>query len=343
MSSRIPTIKEIAKIVGISPSAVSRALHDHPSIGKATRERVKQVAAEIGYEPNHLAIYFQKRKTFTIGVIVAELVEEFFSRAISGIEEMALQHDYTVLIGQSHDDEAQEKQVIETMKRHRVDGLIVSMAKHTQCYEHYRYLQQHQLPVVFFDCVPNMPDLWAVEADMVEGSLKAARFLLRQGHRIIALINGPETLPASIQRLQGYRLALEKNRLKYDPNLTLFTDLTPSGVAAALKELLHYKRKPTAILAFNDYVALELTHELRHQLPEISKKIAIVSFANLHINKYVAQPPIASLEQFPYEQGQKAMQLLMQAIQEKEQHGHLCHAQRIVITPRLVIHAAVAN
>lgn len=338
MSSRMPTIKEIARIVGISPSAVSRALHDHPSIGKQTRERVKQVAAELGYEPNQLAIYFQKRRTFTVGVIVPELAEEFFSKAVSGIEDVALQHDYTVLIGQSHDDEQQEKRVIETMKRHHVDGLIVSIAKQMQQHDHYHRLMQYHLPLVFFDCVPDMPQIWAVEADLVEGTMKAVRFLLRQGHRIIALVNGPQCLPASLQRLQGYRLAMEKNRLKYDPNLTLYTDLSASAIAQALKELFHYKRKPTAILAFNDYVALEIMHELRQQWPEISDKMAIVSYANLHINKYVAHPPMASLEQFPYEQGQKAMQLLIQAIQEKEQHGQLISAPHISISPRLVVH-----
>lgn len=338
MASRMPTIKEIARIVGVSPSAVSRALHDHPSIGKDTREKIKQVAAELGYEPNQLAIYFQKRRTFTVGVIVAELAEEFFSKAISGIEDVALQHDYTVLIGQSHDDEQQERRVIETMKRHHVDGLIVSIAKHVKHYDHYQRLMQHRLPLVFFDCIPQMPQIWAVEADLVEGAMKAVRFLLRQGHRIIALINGPETLPASMQRLQGYRLAMEKNRLKYDPHLTLFTDLSPSGIAHALSELRDYKRKPTAILAFNDYVALELMHELKQQCAEISDNLAIVSFANLHINKYVAHPPIASLEQFPYEQGQKAMQLLIQAIQDKEQYNEPLSPRRITVSPRLVVH-----
>ncbi|SFV35934.1 LacI family DNA-binding transcriptional regulator [Thermoflavifilum thermophilum] len=343
MSSRMPTIKEIAKIVGISPSAVSRALHDHPSIGKDTRERVKQVAAELGYEPNQLAIYFQKRRTFTVGVIVADLAEEFFSKAVSGIEDMALQHDYTVLIGQSHDDEQQERRLIETMKRHHVDGLILSIAKQVKQYDYYQRLLEQRLPLVFFDCVPDMPQIWAVEADLVEGAMKAVRFLLRQGHRIIALINGPQSLPASLQRLQGYRMAMEKNRLKYDPNLTLFTDLSPSSTAQALRELCDYKRKPTAILAFNDYVALELMHELRQQRPEISDKIAIVSFANLHINKYVAHPPIASLEQFPYEQGQKAMELMMQAIEEKVQHGKPASTRRITVSPRLVLHVQEKN
>ncbi|HXL58840.1 MAG TPA: LacI family DNA-binding transcriptional regulator, partial [Chitinophagaceae bacterium] len=123
MSLKQPTIKEIANRLNISVSTVSRALHDHHSIGLRTKMRVQQLAKELNYEPNQTAIFFQQRKTFTIGVILPELSEAFFSSAISGIEDAANKNKYTVLLGQSHDDEEREKQIAETMKNHRVDGL----------------------------------------------------------------------------------------------------------------------------------------------------------------------------------------------------------------------------
>ena len=109
-----PTIKEIARRLNISASTVSRALHDHPSIGLRTKMRVQQLAAELNYEPNQTAIFFQKRKTFTIGVILPELSEAFFSAAISGIEDMAGRNQYSVLMGQSHDEEEREKQIYDS-------------------------------------------------------------------------------------------------------------------------------------------------------------------------------------------------------------------------------------
>src|SRR5215211_9397817 len=120
MSSHQPTIKEIAKTLNISVSTVSRALHDHSSIGLRTKMRVKQLAKELNYEPNQTAIFFQQGKTFTIGVILPELSEAFFSSAISGIEDAAHKANYTVLMGQSHDVVDKEKELINAMKKHRV-------------------------------------------------------------------------------------------------------------------------------------------------------------------------------------------------------------------------------
>src|SRR6476469_1597027 len=132
MESKLPTIKEIAQQLNISPSTVSRALHDHPSIGLRTRLQVQQLAQELNYEPNQTAIFFKQRKTFTIGVVLPTLTEEFFSRAISGIEDIALAHHYNVFFGQSHDDMEREKQIVTAMKNQRVAGVIASLAKHTK-------------------------------------------------------------------------------------------------------------------------------------------------------------------------------------------------------------------
>jgi len=132
MENHLPTIKEIAKELNISISTVSRALHDHPSIGLRTKMRVQELAKQLQYEPNQTAIFFQQGKTFTIGVILPELSEAFFSAAISGIEDAAHKSNYTVLLGQSHDSIDKEKQLIETMKKHRVDGLIISISKRVE-------------------------------------------------------------------------------------------------------------------------------------------------------------------------------------------------------------------
>src|SRR6201991_2365791 len=134
---RLPTIKEIAKQLNVSVSTVSRALHDHPGIGLRTRMRVQKLAQELHYEPNQAAIFFKQRKTFTIGVVLPNLKEEFFSNAISGIEDVAKENKYHVFIGQSHDDVETEKQIVAAMKDQHVDGLIVSLSKHTKNYDHF--------------------------------------------------------------------------------------------------------------------------------------------------------------------------------------------------------------
>ena len=150
MEQKPATIKEIARRLNVSVSTVSRALHDHPSIGLRTKTQVQQLAKDLNYEPNQAAISFKQGRTMTLGVLLPNLGEEFFSMAINGIEDVATKNKYTVLIGQSHDDVGREKQIVDTMRRHRVDGLIVSLSKTTRTYEHFEQLKKYNIPVVFF-------------------------------------------------------------------------------------------------------------------------------------------------------------------------------------------------
>lgn len=336
MSAKQPTIKEIAKRLNISISTVSRALHDHSSIGLRTKTRVKELAKELKYEPNQAAIFFQQRKTFTIGVILPFLSELFFSSAISGIEDVAVKSQYTVLLGQSRDDANREKHIIETMKKHRVDGIIISISKHTTNYEHFNRLRQSGIPVVFFDCIPNMTDIHYVACNMVSGTVQATSFLLKNGHRVIGLINGPEKLYASKQRQEGYQIAMSKHRLKYDPSLIVNSDLTKEGSRKAVKELLEHKRKVTAIVTFNDYVALDAMQYADAQHVAINKDVCFVSYSNLPMVEYLKYSPMASVEQNPYLQGQKATEMLLELLQKKEEDQTDNSSYKIIIDSHLV-------
>jgi LacI family transcriptional regulator len=336
-----PTIKEIARRLNISASTVSRALHDHPSIGLRTKTRVQQLAAELNYEPNQTAIFFQQRKTFTIGVILPELSEAFFSAAISGIEDMAGRHQYSVLMGQSHDEEEREKLIVSTMKKHRVDGLIISIAKNTKDYSHFNMLRQAGIPTVFFDRIPNLTDIHYVACDMISGTVQAVKYLLGKGHRVIGMINGPEKLLASRQREEGYIKAMQKHRLKYDPTLVVSSDLTKQGTDKAMNKLLSLKRKPSAIVAFNDYVALDAVQYAVKNKYKINEDLTFVSYANLPMNHYTAFPPVASVEQFPYIQGQRATETLLEILTSRNPEGAPVpaeHWKKVILESQLVIH-----
>lgn len=312
------TIKEIANLLNVSVSTVSRALHDHPSIGRVTREMVKKMARDMNYEPNQSAIFFQKRKTFTIGIILPELSETFFSVAVSAIEDAAYKKNYTIFLAQSHDDEQRERELIKKMKNNRVDGLLVSVAKNTSKYDHFELIRKYEIPVVFFDRIPAMPNIHYVACNMETGTIEAVDYLLRRGHRVIGMINGPATLFASNQRKEGYIKAMIKNRLKFDPSLVTNCDLTEDGTRVALDELLNNKRKPTAIVTFNDYIALFAIKYSRSLALEINKDLEFVSYSNLPLVNYIEHIPIASVEQFPYMQGQKAAEILFGLLANKE-------------------------
>lgn len=313
------TIKQIATLLNVSVSTVSRALHKHPSIGLVTQLKVQKLAKELNYEPNQTAIFFQKGKTYTIGVILPELSEAFFSAAISAIEDTAYKRNYTVLLAQSHDDEEKEKQLVEKMKNHRVDGLLVSVSKTTSNFEHFDMLKRYNIPVVFFDRIPPLKNIHYVACNMETGSMEAVNYLLQKGHRSIGMINGPATLAASGERKEGYMKAILKCRIKYDPSLVVSCDLTESGTCKALDSLIANKRNPTAIVAFNDYVFLyAVNHALRLKI-DLGKDLQFVSYANLPIINYLNYVPMASVEQFPYLQGQKAADILLDLLTQKEQ------------------------
>jgi DNA-binding LacI/PurR family transcriptional regulator len=213
MDNKLPTLKEIAKRLKFSVSTVSRALHDHPSIGLRTKMQVQQLAKELNYEPNQTALFFKQQKTYSIGVILPNLKEEFFSQAINGIEDVAKTHKYSVLIGQSHDDIDQEKQIATAMKNHRVDGLIVSISKHTKNYEHLTGLDKYNIPVVFFDRVPDLPAVHKVASNFNTGTRQAIEFLISKGHRRIGVINGPEEMKSSKERIHTYMDVLQRKKI----------------------------------------------------------------------------------------------------------------------------------
>lgn len=339
MEQKPITIKEIAKRLNISFSTVSRALHDHPNIGLRTKTRVQQLAKELNYEPNQTAIFFQQRKTFTIGVILPELSEAFFSTSINGIEDTAEKNKYTVLLGQSHDSEEREKKILETMKNHRVDGVIISISKNTANYEHFESLKKFGIPVVFFDRIPKMNDIHYVACNMISGTIQAVLYLIKKGHRVIGMINGPEKLFATQERKDGYMQSMTKSRLKFDPSLVVNSDLTLEGTQLAMEELLSSKRKPTAIITFNDYVALDAIQYAQKRKRKINKDICFVSFANLPVSTYSAFPPLASVEQHPYIQGQKATEILMELMNKSKEETPQNEAfYKIIIESQLILH-----
>jgi LacI family repressor for deo operon, udp, cdd, tsx, nupC, and nupG len=317
--TKMPTIKEIAKRLNVSVSTVSRALSGHPRIGLQTRERVKALAQELGYEPNQQAIFFKQKKTFVIGVLIPHIREEFFSQAISGIESEAMEHQYTILFGQSFDDTEREKQIVETMRRQRVDGLIISLAKNTVDYTPMMALEKYDIPVVFFDRVPLEKNVNKVFCNLYDVTVDMVKWLMDQDRRKIALINGPEKLTASKERLKGFIQGVSSQKLKVDMQFVENTDLSRESTYTAMEKLLQQKKKPNAIITFNEYVHMDaVQYALQHQV-KVNEDIFFGSYANLAITTHIAYPPIISIEQYPYKQGIAAMKMMIDLMTRKQE------------------------
>ncbi|MHA4809146.1 LacI family DNA-binding transcriptional regulator [Flavitalea flava] len=338
MSNNLPTLKIIAQQLNLSVSTVSRALHNHYSIGLRTKTQVHKLARELNYEPNQAAIFFKQKRTSMIGVILPNLSQDFFASIVNGIEDVAYKKKYTVLLCQSRDDEEREKQLVEAMKSNRVDGLLISISKNTTNYEHFELLKKLKIPVVFFDRIPNMPDIHYIAANLGSGMQEAISFLVKRKHRHIALINGPEKLLASQERLAFFKEALALNKMDINLSLVVTSNLSKESTCQAMQQLLDGKQRPTAIIAFNDYVAMDSIQYAKKSKIKVNKDIYFVSFANESICDYLENPPIASVEQFPYQQGEKATEILLQLLERNSEDPDNPPIHHILLQSQLVIH-----
>ena len=228
-----------------------------------------------------------------------------------------------------------KQQITEAMRRQRVDGLIVSLSKTTKSFEHFEQLKKYKIPVVFFDRVPDLPDTYTVSCNLENSSVELVDWLVSQGHKQIGFIKGPDTLIHSKQRLNGYYEGLKKHKLKVDTAFVVSTDLSKKKTQDAMHKLLALKNRPTAVIAFNDYVALEATRYTRNQGLKINKDISFVSYANLPITSYLDDPPLASVEQFPYQQAEKATDILLRLIQSKGTDENI--PRKVVLESKVVI------
>jgi DNA-binding LacI/PurR family transcriptional regulator len=311
------TIIEIAKRLRVSPSTVSRALHDHPRINKSTKERIQETARSMNYERNSQAVFFKQQRTHTIGVILPNIKEEFFSEAISGIEEIAAGYDYTILFGQSHDDPEREKKVIMAMKRQRVDGIIISLSKLSTKIDYQKEIEASGIPIIYFDRVPERNDVNKVYCSMINSTIDLINCLFSRGYKKIAMINGPDSLNASSERVEGFKMAHIAKKIKIDMRYVENCDLTEASTNEAMSRLLSLKKTPDAIISFNDYVHMYATRYAHQNGVRINENIAFVSYSNLNITYYTSFPPLISVEQFPKVQGERAMEIIIQLLEQK--------------------------
>jgi DNA-binding LacI/PurR family transcriptional regulator len=319
MEKHQTTIKEIAHALSVSISTVSRALQDDPRIGLRTKQRVHELAKSMHYTPNPAAVLLRKKTTSTIGVILPYLKEEFFSMAITGIEDIISAKGYNVFVSQSRDNYEREVKAVKSFINSRVDGVIVSLSVETENYDHFKELEEYGIPVVFFDRTPTNFPAHTVKCNVLEGASQIVDYLVGRGIKKIALLNGAKNLGVCQERYEGYKTAIQKNGLKLSPEYVKFTNLTKEDTSLKMLELLALKNKPEAIFAFNDYVALNAMQVCKQNGYIPNKDIYFVSFANLPICTYMENPPIASVEQFAYTMGETAAQILVKVMNSETQ------------------------
>lgn len=312
------TIKDIARELNLSASTISRALKDYPGISDETKRKVKEAAQKINYRPNAIALSLRKSRSFTIGVIIPEVVHFFFSTVISGIEEIANSRGYNVILTQSNEKLEREISNIETMLSNQIDGVLVSYSKETRSFDHFTKVLDQGFPIVFFDRAPAIPGAINVMVDDYQGSFDATAHLISQGYKNIVHLAGPKTLKISIDRENGYRDALEENGIAVNPSNIISCPLgTLEEGRELVSELLSsLPEQPDAFFSCNDIGAVGAMMACREVGLKIPLEVGIVGFSDWQFCAML-EPQLSSVAQPGFMMGARSTEILIDIIEKK--------------------------
>lgn len=316
MRSSQVTIKDIARELGISPSTVSRALKNHPDISAETRRAVNNLAERLNYQPNAVALSLKHSRSNTIGVIIPEIVHYFFSSVISGIEDVAYDAGFTVIICQSNEMYDREVSNAKALRAQRVDGVLVSISKQTEQFAHLKYLQDGNIPLVFFDRI--VPE---IEADRViiddkEAAYRATSHLIEAGRKRIAHFAAPQNLIIGHERKEGYLQAIREANLSFDPTLIIEADSFEKA-RIAMNNLIDSGNPPDGIFAVNDLTAIGAMQTIQKRGFKIPHDISVVGFSDGRFSG-ITEPNLTSVDQHGYEMGTIACEMLIDRIVNKD-------------------------
>lgn len=304
------TIKDIARELNVSVSTVSRALVDDKNIRRETKERVLQVAKEMGYRPNPVAKNLKYGHTNTVGVIVPEMFTPFASRVINGIQDVLYPEGIKVIIAESGESADKERENLQMMQRFMVDGIIVSLCSYKQNNDVYEHLRQAEVPVVFYDRIPHGFDASQVIVDDYMKSFFLVEHLIVSGRKRILLLKGPDEVYNSHERARGYTDALQKYNMACVDELMIDGGLSIADGQRVADQVLEANLKFDAVFAFTDTLAIGLMNRLREKGIKIPEQVAIASFSGTELSQIV-YPQLTTVEPPLHEMGRKAAQLIL--------------------------------
>jgi LacI family transcriptional regulator len=311
------TIKDIAKALNLSTSTVSRALRGSYEISDETKKMVLEYAEKINYRPNPIALSLKERRSRAIGVVVSEIANNFFSQAINGIESIAYNRGYHVIITQSHESEEREKVNVMHHASRSVDGLLISLSSGTVDLTYLKELYDKGLPIVFFDRITDEIDTHKVTANNYMGAFQATEHLIYQGFKKIAHITSSPYLSITKERLQGYIEALEKHHIPYNESLVKYCNhggMIAEEIEEALASLFKGKNKPDAIFTAGDRITTVCFKELKNIKQKVN--VGFAGFTNSRVGE-LFDPPMTVVQQPAFQIGQTATEMLIQMIESK--------------------------
>lgn len=312
-------IKMLAKSLNLSISTVSRALRDSYEISHKTKARVREMAKELNYYPNPYASSLRKRSSRTIAVLIPEITNTFFARGIDGIESVAQEKDYHVLIYLTHENIEKEIAFANHLQNGRVDGILVSLSSETNNYDHFINLKNQGVPIVFFDRICEAIESSHITTDDFESGFAATEHLISRGCKKIAYLDLSQYLSISNKRMLGYMDALKKHNLNYDERLVMrFTNDNEANEELISRMLLSPDR-PDGIFASVEKLAISTFNVCQNLKIKIPKQLKIIGFSNMEISSLL-NPSLSTITQPAFEIGRQAALQLFRYVEKKNMH-----------------------
>jgi DNA-binding LacI/PurR family transcriptional regulator len=317
MKSNQITIIDIAKLLGISKSTVSRALKNHPDISQATKDTVNNVAESLKYIPNTVASSLRNKKSKAIGLIVPQISYFFFPSYVLGIEEVVHSMGYNLLILHSNESYEREVENLNILIANNVEGILASVSLKTTNFDHFQHIVDIELPIVFFDRVIKDLNADIVLVDDVTGSFKAVSHLIEKGKKRVAICTGNLNLLICQNRLQGYKTALVQNGFPVDEDLILSCE-TPEETEQETLRLLSMGNPPDSVFAISDLTMTGVMKAIYRKNLKVPKDVAVIGFCEEPFRS-MYNPPLSAIQPMGFEIGKKAAELLFERIANGKQ------------------------
>jgi len=334
-----PTIKILAKELNLSVASVSKALRDSHEISNKTKQKVLALARQMNYVPNPYASSLRKRISKTIAVVLPEVADSFFSQAINGIEAVAQEKGYHVLIYLTHESFAREKAILNEFKSGRVDGILISVSGETSDSKHIKDVAEEGIPLVFFDRICEDVDTARIVTDDFESGYNATSHLIEQGCKKIAFLSISASLSISNNRMMGYKKALKAHKMKVTEADIILCSNDSDENYRTIKDLLKKKTRPDGIIASVEKLTAGVYRACKDLKLIIPGDVKLISFTNLQ-TALILNPPLTTITQPAFEMGKAAASLLFKAL---DKQSHEVKQETVVIPSTLTVRSSTGS
>ena len=325
------TLQDIAKEAGVSTTTISRALNDKPDVNPKTKNKILEIAKDLGYTPNLLAKSLRSKNSKTIGVVLADISNPFFATVAKGVEDAAHKRGYSIILCNTDEEYEKEEEALQVLVEKRVDGLLIAPVQKE--YEDILRIKEQKIPLVLVSRHFDKIETNSVVSDDVLGGFLATEYLIKKEHKRILYISGPLHISSASERLKGYKRALKEYKITFEEKLVKGYTAKMDKAYALMRKILKERLDFTAIFTFSDFLAFGVTKALREERLKIPDDIAVVGYDDIEFAS-ILETPLTTVHVPKYRLGMKGANMLIDEIERKSTDRK---SQKLIIKPKLMV------